>query len=301
MASWEKKKELTHLHAPEDNPLADLSILLDMDEMDPNDSKDDNPGASKFAEQLEARPGPSNEKTYQLGYKDKEDQRPDLKLRDWVPDPEHMSKYGTIRLILCGLYSAEKAQEILKYDFDVHWEKSPENPEYFEVQYKCRMCSSVINESMPIKYNEETGIWTKIGPLRGEMGSCVHGMKRHYKRCIASLPFSSSSTESVKPRIRANPVRRYREKLQQLASRPRRPRRKQASESGSNTTSSNPLAFVPGPCSPYTIQHPGCLHSGLPKPTIADPSLAVAMSGGPFWEQVYYDSIFGSPSGSGDN
>nr|AXY87477.1 Bet [Simian foamy virus] len=92
MASWEKKKELTHLHAPEDNPLADLSILLDMDEMDPNDSKDDNPGASKLAEQLEARPGTSNEKTYQFGYKDKEDQRPDLKLRDWVPDPEHMTQ-----------------------------------------------------------------------------------------------------------------------------------------------------------------------------------------------------------------
>ncbi|YP_001956725.2 Bet [African green monkey simian foamy virus] len=92
MASWEKEKELAHLHQPEDDPLPDLSLLLDMDQFEPTEGPDSNPGAEKIYLQLQVAPGDPSEKTYKFGYEDKEAQNPDLKMRNWVPDPEKMTR-----------------------------------------------------------------------------------------------------------------------------------------------------------------------------------------------------------------
>ncbi|AFX98101.1 bet protein [Guenon simian foamy virus] len=90
MATWEEKKELTHLHQEGDDPLTELSILLDLDNMDPNEGPDQNPGGEKIHLQLSNTPGNTSEKTYQFGFMDKEEQDPDLKMRDWVPEPDKM-------------------------------------------------------------------------------------------------------------------------------------------------------------------------------------------------------------------
>ncbi|YP_001956724.2 Tas [African green monkey simian foamy virus] len=298
MASWEKEKELAHLHQPEDDPLPDLSLLLDMDQFEPTEGPDSNPGAEKIYLQLQVAPGDPSEKTYKFGYEDKEAQNPDLKMRNWVPDPEKMSKWACARLILCGLYNAKKAKELLKMDYDIHWEQSKEDSQYFEIEYHCKMCMTVIHEPMPVSYDKKTGLWIKMGPLRGDIGSVVHTCRRHYERCMSALP---SSGEPLKPRVRANPVRRYREKSLIVADRPKRSRWGVAPREQPNTSSGDAMALMPGPCGPFNMDPPGCLLERVPGSEPGTSEMALAMSGGPFWEQVYRDSISGPPTGPSEN
>ncbi|AFX98102.1 tas protein [Guenon simian foamy virus] len=298
MATWEEKKELTHLHQEGDDPLTELSILLDLDNMDPNEGPDQNPGGEKIHLQLSNTPGNTSEKTYQFGFMDKEEQDPDLKMRDWVPEPDKMSKWACIRLMLCGLYNAQKAGEILSFNYDIHWEQSKEDKDFFEVEYHCKMCMTVLHEPMPVKWDHENGLWLKMGPLRGDLGSVVHTLRRHYNRCLSTLP---STGEPVKPRTRANPVRRYREMQVVVEARPKRSRWGMAPGERAHTSSDHAMALMPGPCGPFSQDHPGSLLEGIQGTGPGTSEMAVAMSGGPFWEQVYNDSIFGTPSGSGNN
>nr|AAF00494.1 Tas [Human spumaretrovirus] len=298
MASWEEEKELGHLHLPEDDPLPNLDVLLGLDHMESNEGPDQNPGAEKIYIQLQAVPGEASEKTYKFGYEDKEAQNPDLKMRNWVPNPDKMSKWACARLILCGLYNAKKAGELLAMDYNVQWEQSKEDPGYFEVEYHCKMCMTVIHEPMPIQYDEKTGLWLKMGPLRGDIGSVVHTCRRHYMRCLSALP---SNGEPLKPRVRANPVRRYREKQEFVATRPKRSRWGVAPSADSHTSSGDAMALMPGPCGPLGMDTPGCLLEGIQGSGPGTSEMAVAMSGGPFWEEVYRDSILGAPTGSSEN
>lgn len=301
MASWEDQEELRELlhHLPEDDPPADLSHLLNLDEMEPKVLGGQNPGDEKLQQQVIKPPTihPSTV-TWHFGYKDKEDQHPEIKMRDWVPDPSKMSKSTCMRLILLGLYQACKAQEIIKMDFDVHWEQSRVNKQYFEVEYSCRMCRVVLHEPMPIMYDPETELWVKPGRLRGPLGSAVYTLKKHYERCLSALP----SFEGTRlPKRRANPSRRYEAFREHSSTRKRRSKKGISTDQQPSTSSGDPMALISGPCGPHSIQHPGCILPELPQPEVGTSEMAVAMSGGPFWEEVYGDSIFGAPFGTSDD
>lgn len=301
MASWEDQEELRELlrHLPEDDPPQDLSHLLNLDGMEPRGLGGENPGDEKLKKQV-IKPPPMHPSTvtWHFGYKEKEDQQENIKLKDWVPDPSKMSKSTCMRMILLGLYQACKAQEILKMDYDVHWEQSSVNKQYFEVEYSCRMCRTVLHEPMPIMFDPETELWVKPGRIRGPLGSAVFTLKKHYERCLSALP----SLETTRlPKRRANPCRRYEAFRQHPSIGKRRSKKGMAPDQQPSTSSGDPMALLSGPCGPHTIQPPGCLLSGLPKPELGSPEMAVAMSGGPFWEEVYGDSIFGTPSGASDD
>ncbi|QKY74211.1 tas protein [Taiwanese macaque simian foamy virus] len=301
MASWEAQEELRELlhHLPEDDPPADLTHLLELDEMEPKVLCGENPGDEKLKKQvIKTPPMHPSTVTWHFGYKQKEDQQDNIKMRDWVPDPSKMSKSTCKRLILLGLYQACKAQEIIKMDYDVHWEKSVVNEQYFEVEYNCKMCRTVLHEPMPIMYDPETELWVKPGRLRGPLGSAVYTLKKHYERCLLTLP---SLKGTRLPKRRCNPSRRYETFREHPPTRKRRSKEGIPTDQQPSTSNGDPMALLSGPCGPHSIQPPGCLLQELPKPEVGSPEMAVAMSGGPFWEEVYGDSIFATPLGSSED
>ncbi|BAU59307.1 bet protein [Simiispumavirus macfas] len=103
MASWEGQEELRELlrHLPEDDPPQDLSHLEDLEEMEPKILFGQNPGDDKLKKQV-IKPPPMHPSTitWHFGYKEKEDQQENIKLKDWVPDPSKMSKSTCMRMIL---------------------------------------------------------------------------------------------------------------------------------------------------------------------------------------------------------
>nr|P29169.2 RecName: Full=Protein Bel-1; AltName: Full=Transactivator of spumavirus; Short=Tas; AltName: Full=Transcriptional transactivator [Macaque simian foamy virus] len=301
MASWEAQEELRELlhHLPEDDPPADLTHLLELDEMEPKVLCGENPGDEKLKKQvIKTPPMHPSTVTWHFGYKQKEDQQDNIKMRDWVPDPSKMSKSTCKRLILLGLYQACKAQEIIKMDYDVHWEKSVVNEQYFEVEYNCKMCRTVLHEPMPIMYDPETELWVKPGRLRGPLGSAVYTLKKHYERCLLTLP---SLKGTRLPKRRCNPSRRYETFREHPPTRKRRSKEGIPTDQQPSTSNGDPMALLSGPCGPHSIQPPSCLLQELPKPEVGSPEMAVAMSGGPFWEEVYGDSIFATPLGSSED
>nr|AAA47802.1 transcriptional trans-activator [Macaque simian foamy virus] len=301
MASWEAQEELRELlhHLPEDDPPADLTHLLELDEMEPKVLCGENPGDEKLKKQvIKTPPMHPSTVTWHFGYKQKEDQQDNIKMRDWVPNPSKMSKSTCKRLILLGLYQACKAQEIIKMNYDVHWEKSVVNEQYFEVEYNCKMCRTVLHEPMPIMYDPETELWVKPGRLRGPLGSAVYTLKKHYERCLLTLP---SLKGTRLPKRRCNPSRRYETFREHPPTRKRRSKEGIPTDQQPSTSNGDPMALLSGPCGPHSIQPPGCLLQELPKPEVGSPEMAVAMSGGPFWEEVYGDSIFATPLGSSED
>ncbi|QKY74210.1 bet protein [Taiwanese macaque simian foamy virus] len=94
MASWEAQEELRELlhHLPEDDPPADLTHLLELDEMEPKVLCGENPGDEKLKKQvIKTPPMHPSTVTWHFGYKQKEDQQDNIKMRDWVPDPSKMT------------------------------------------------------------------------------------------------------------------------------------------------------------------------------------------------------------------
>ncbi|CAA69005.1 bel-1 [Human foamy virus] len=233
-------------------------------------------------------------------YKEIEDKHPQhIKLQDWIPTPEEMSKSLCKRLILCGLYSAEKASEILRMPFTVSWEQSDTDPDCFIVSYTCIFCDAVIHDPMPIRWDPEVGIWVKYKPLRGIVGSAVFIMHKHQRNCSLVKP-STSRSEGPKPRPRHDPVLRCDMFEKHHKPRQKRPRRRSI-DNESCASSSDTMANEPGSLCTNPLWNPGPLLSGLLEESSNLPNLEVHMSGGPFWEEVYGDSILGPPSGSGEH
>ncbi|AAA19980.1 taf protein [Western chimpanzee simian foamy virus] len=233
-------------------------------------------------------------------YKELEDKHPHhIKLQDWIPKPEEMSKSICKRLILCGLYSGEKAREILKKPFTVSWEQSETNPDCFIVSYTCIFCDAVIHDPMPVVWDSEVEIWVKYKPLRGIVGSAVFIMEKHQKNCSLVKP-STSCPEGPKPRRRHDPVLRCDMFEKHHKPRPKRSR-KRSIDHESCASSGDTVANESGPLCTNTFWTPGPVLQGLLGESSNLPDLEVHMSGGPFWKEVYGDSILGPPSGSGEH
>nr|AFX98092.1 tas protein [Simian foamy virus] len=233
-------------------------------------------------------------------YKEIEDKNPqNLKLHNWIPTPEEMSKSICSKFILHGLYSAEKVIEILNMPFEISWDQSETNPKCFIVSYTCIYCSAIIHEPMPVTYNADVGVWVKFNRLRGVVGSAVFMMKKHEKNCCFIKP-SPSKQEGPKPRPRHDPVLRCKAFERNYKPRQKRPRPGPISNEPC-ASSSDPLAVQPGSLCTDPVWDPTAILQVLSEQREDSQSLAIHMSGGPFWEEVYGDSYMGPPTGPGDH
>ncbi|CAD67564.1 Tas protein [Simian foamy virus Pongo pygmaeus pygmaeus] len=219
------------------------------------------------------------------------------KLEDWIPSPEEMSKSVCISLILTCLYNAEKAAQIKDWGYIVHWEQSPTDSKYFLIKYECPMCDSINQEPMPIWWDDRLKLWRKMG-CRAVMGSIVYALKNHVDKCNSQV-HPLRKTGNRRPRPRIDPIRRCNRLTGNYV--PGRRGSTKPSNPSSHPSSGIPLAPGPRQCSTNTSNPPESLLRLLPGNDAISPALAISMSGGQIWEEVYNDLLLDATLGTSDN
>nr|AXY87511.1 tas [Simian foamy virus] len=141
-----------------------------------------------------------------------------IKLEDWIPKPEEMSKLICERLILLALYNSEKVAKIIAGGFRVNWTQSDTNPKYFLPRYTCSNCRIIFCEPMPIWWDTEVDIWRKMTPTRLDAGSVCYGMMKHMRKCSPGTPIRYTG----QPRPRLDPVIRCQQRALHGTGRKRR-------------------------------------------------------------------------------